>query len=291
MTYLEQIQRGVDYIETHLGEPIELPCVSKVAGLSHWHFQRIFKALTGETLKTYVRSRRLARSLDALLTTDRRIIEVAIEAGFESQEAFTRAFKRSFGITPHRYRKLGERSSFLKKVRLDSAYLQHLEHNVSRAPRLDDRGPVRLVGRRTRFFGVDSDKNNIASQIPALWAAFLPRMMAVTGRVPGCGYGAIRPTRDDSDLLEYYASVEVARGVPVDPDMVALEVPAATYATFEHRGRIEGLDRTVNYVYSTWLLQSGMRHTGGPDLEIYGAGYEVDSDDSVIGYAIPVRPA
>jgi AraC-like DNA-binding protein len=95
MKYLEQIQRGIDFIETHLAFDLDTAEVARHAGISHWHFQRIFKALTHETLKTYIRSRRLAVALEALLVTEQRIIEVAVAAGFQSQESFTRASSRS----------------------------------------------------------------------------------------------------------------------------------------------------------------------------------------------------
>lgn len=100
--YLDRIQQGVDYIESRLEEDIALADVAKAAGLSQWHFQRMFRALTGETLKTYIRSRRLANSLDRLLSTRLRILDIALLAGFESQESFARAFKQSFGVTRSR---------------------------------------------------------------------------------------------------------------------------------------------------------------------------------------------
>jgi AraC family transcriptional regulator len=113
--YLERIQCGVDYIETRLDEDVALSDVAEEAGISQWHFQRIFRALTGETLKTYIRSRRLAVSLERLLDTNLRVLDIAIMAGFESQEAFARAFKKAFGLTPQKYRALRDKRLFLKK--------------------------------------------------------------------------------------------------------------------------------------------------------------------------------
>jgi AraC family transcriptional regulator len=62
MTYLEQVQRGIDYIEANLDREIEPALVARHAGISQWHFQRIFKGLTNETLKAYIRSRRFSES-------------------------------------------------------------------------------------------------------------------------------------------------------------------------------------------------------------------------------------
>src|SRR5690606_32867932 len=115
----------------------------------------------GETLKTYIRARRLASSLDRLLTTELRVLDIALLAGFQSQEAFARAFKQAFGITPQGYRKLGKKSLFLKKPQFSPQYLQHIHRNASLEPEVYEQARMTLVGLRTRFFSVDSEKNNI----------------------------------------------------------------------------------------------------------------------------------
>ncbi len=288
MGYLEQVQKGIDYIEDHLDDAFELPVVTRAAGVSHWHFQRMFKALTNETLKTYVRSRRLARARAKLMTTEESILDIAMAAGFDSQASFTRAFTKAFGVPPARYRSQGDQHLLLEKVRIDTDYLRHLTQGVSLTPTIE-RMPARLVvGLRTCFFSVDSDRNNIGEKVPPLWARFLPRLNEIKDIIPGVCYGIIRQTEPDSDLLEYIAAVQVERATQIPKDMTCYEIPEATYATFAHRGEVRNLDHTVNYVYSTWLAQSGRRHSYGADLEIYGGEYDAVSATSVIYYGIPL---
>ncbi|MBL4688776.1 MAG: AraC family transcriptional regulator [Nannocystaceae bacterium] len=291
MSYLTHIQRGVDQIEEHLDDELSLAEVASHAGISQWHFQRIFRALTGETLKTYIRSRRMARALDRLLSTDLRILDIAVAARFESQEAFSRAFKKAFSMTPTQYRQLGRENLFPRKVQFDRQYLEHINQNISQDPQMTKRPRMRLVGMKTRFYGVDSEKNNIASKIPPLWAEFTPRVLEIPHLVAGTGYGVIRTTSSDSDLLEYVAAVEVTDVGEAPPGMVALELEAETYAVFDHRGDPDQLDLTVNYIYSTWLTQSGKWHTQGADLEIYGPDYLQGSTESKMQYAIPIGDA
>ncbi len=106
----------INYIESRLASditPIEVACH---AGISRWHFQRIFKALTNETLTTYsLRARRLANSLDLLLSTDLRILDIAVSAGYGNQESYTRALRKSFDMTPGAYRRMRRHTMFLKK--------------------------------------------------------------------------------------------------------------------------------------------------------------------------------
>ena len=288
MRYLQQIQRGVDFIEARLDQDIELRGVSKAAGISHAHFQRIFKALTGETLGTYVRARRMAQSLHLLLTTDCRVLDIAIGAGFESQEAFARAFKRAFGMTPSAYRALGHGNLFLEKLRLDEAYLEHVSTSVSHEPTIEQRPAAQTLGMRTVFYGRESEKNNLADKLPPLWAGFLARTHELRGEVPLPYYGVIRPDLEDPERLEYFASAEVRPAHAPPPNMVALELPAGRYAVFEHRGPTETLDTTVDYIYGSWLPRAGHRHTWGADLELYGAGWSTDGTKSVMHYAVPL---
>lgn len=288
MNYLKQVQIGIDYIEANLDFDLQLEQVAKEANISQWHFQRIFKALTNETLKTYIRSRRLANSLDKLLLTQDRIINIALCAGYESQESFTRAFKKAFGLTPNEYRKLGDKSLFLKKVQFDAEYLRHINQNVTLVPEIYAQSKMLFVGLKTNYFSVDSEKNNIGKKLPPLWETFMNQVHEVENMVPGICYGIIRQTKDGTDQLEYYAAVEVVKVGTLPAGMVSIELPPSMYAKFTHKGDVKSIDRTVDYIYSSWLIQSGKRHTYSADLEIYGADYK-PGPNGKIDYAIPIE--
>ena len=287
--YVERIRRGVDFIEARLDEDIALGEVAKAASLSQWHFQRIFKSLTGETLKTYIRSRRMANALDRLAGTDLRVLDIALDAGFGSQEAFAHAFKKAFGMTPTAYRGLGQRNLFPRKLQLDEASIAHLRDRVSREPIIETRERMCLVGLRTTFYGVDSEKNDLGEKLPRLWDDFVPWLAAIEHAVPGACYGVIRPGQSaDAEALDYHAAIEVHPNAPVPEGLVRLELPGATYARFVHRGPASEVDQSVSYAYSTWLMASEYRHSYGADLEIYGEGFDPESDDSELYYAIPI---
>lgn len=289
MDYLKQVQKGIDYIEANLDVDIHSSKVAGAAGISQWHFQRIFKALSSETLKTYIRSRRLANSLDKLLGGNDKIIDIAICAGFESQESFSRAFKKSFQLTPAQYRKLGDKSLFLKKAQFSSEYLRHINTGLSLTPKIYQQEKMQLVGITTQFYSVDSEKNNIAQQLPPLWNGFLSRLDEIENIIEGVCYGVVRQAHDNTDLLQYSAVTAVSNVGKIPDGMSYVELPATTYASFTHKGLVANINDTVNYVYSNWLLQSDHKHSYGADLEVYGDRYDPDSDQSVIHYAIPIR--
>ncbi|MEZ9523751.1 AraC family transcriptional regulator [Enterovibrio norvegicus] len=290
MTYLDKIQIGVDFIEANLGNDIQLNNVAKTAGLSQWHFQRIFKALTGETLKTYIRNRRLSCSLLSLEVNDNRILDIALEAGFESQEAYTRAFKSLFGVTPNQYRQIEGKKRWLKKIQFTPDYLRHLNQQVKLKPEIIEQKAMMLVGLRTTFYGSDSDKNNISQTLPALWDAFLPRIKEIQCRNdPYVAYGVVQPTTENTELLEYIAAVEVSSLTNIPDGLTAVSIAASRYAKFSHRGKPTQLDSTVNFIYSTWLMGATYTHTQGPDIETYGREYQPNSDESVIYYSLPIQ--
>jgi AraC family transcriptional regulator len=289
MNYLEQIQRGVDYIETNLESPIALEAVAREAGMSQWHFQRMFRGLTGDTVKAYIRARRLGLALDFLLNSDKRIIDIAIEADFESQESFTRAFKAAFDITPAQYRRAGKRYPSPRKIKFNQEYLEHINKGLSTVPEIYSQKEMRLVGMRTSFFSADSEKNNVAEKLPPLWQSFLARLSEIGNTVGDVCYGVVRQLHENSDELEYFCAIEVTALHDIPKGMVTIDIPAATYAKFTHKGAVKLIDNTVNYIYSTWLPSSGKRHTCGPDLEFYGVNYNPTSDQSVMHYAIPIE--
>ena len=96
------------YIEAHLGEPLSLEDVAKVAYFSPDHFHPIFAAFTGEPLAAFIRRLRLERSAQRLLHLDAPVTEIALGAGYETPPAFTRAFAAHFGVSPTEYRQRHE---------------------------------------------------------------------------------------------------------------------------------------------------------------------------------------
>ncbi|TCW00069.1 helix-turn-helix domain-containing protein [Biostraticola tofi] len=94
----------IDWIEDHLNRDIALPAVAARSGYSVWHMQTVFRATTGIAIGRYIRQRKLTEAVHRLRSSDERIIDIAIEYGFNSQSQFTTLFKKYFGITPQQCR-------------------------------------------------------------------------------------------------------------------------------------------------------------------------------------------
>ncbi|MCX7709540.1 MAG: AraC family transcriptional regulator [Clostridia bacterium] len=107
MDYSKEIQKSVDYIEEHLCEKIDLGKVAKQSHFSKFYFHRLFHKVVGEPMAEYIRKRRLEEAANDLVETREKVTEIALKYQFSSQESFSRAFKKSFGMTPREYRNMG----------------------------------------------------------------------------------------------------------------------------------------------------------------------------------------
>lgn len=105
MEYSKEMRTAIDYIEEHLDSQIQAEDAAAAAGFSKYYFHRIFKRETGLSLYEYIRKRRLAQAASLLLNSKISVLDIAVGLCFESQEAFTRAFKKRYGLPPGRYRK------------------------------------------------------------------------------------------------------------------------------------------------------------------------------------------
>jgi AraC-like DNA-binding protein len=106
MAYEKKISESLDYIEKNLDRDIRLEELSNTVYLSKYHYHRLFRRQTGESVQRYISKRRMAVAASELVRSDERILDIALRYRFGSQEAFTRAFKRVYGVAPGEYRRL-----------------------------------------------------------------------------------------------------------------------------------------------------------------------------------------
>ncbi len=102
--YNDRILRVLTHIQAHLDEALDLEALARVACFSSFHFHRIFAAMTGETIADHVRRLRLERAALTLRSGAKPVIQVALDAGYEAHEAFTRAFKAAYEVSPAEFR-------------------------------------------------------------------------------------------------------------------------------------------------------------------------------------------
>ncbi len=293
MTGVERIQLVVDYCEQHLLDRNVLTTAVGTAGVSLYHFYRIFYAIVGTTPGDYLRRRRLTEAANILLTTKQQILGIALDFGFESHEAFTRAFKSVYGMTPSQYRKNRQVMPIFDKKQLTGEMIMHLFDGISHEPRFVKKDAFDVVG----IEGVSTKNNNI---IPDLWEQFLPRAHEVQHKIgKKICYGLCMmnepfdpKTADDDSPFTAVVSVPVSKVDKIPQGMVHRQVPAQEYAVFTHKGRFfpDRLMKSYDYIYGTWFPKSELKTIGKIDFEYYDERFKgVDNDETEIDIYIPVQ--
>jgi AraC family transcriptional regulator len=308
MEHLARIQKAVDHIETLIGTSsqdavgLNPETIARVAGFSMWHFQRVFSAAVGHPLKDYIRRRRLSLSLKELAKPEPRILDIALDAGFESQEAFTRAFKDCFGVTPGDARKslLGDASksgginlTLMAKPRITYEYLDHLYGGITMEPTYINVPEKHYVGVAGTFISVLSPEKNNMTIIPALWQRYIPRAQAIPNRKSPVDVGVCAAVPDAErkhpEECFYMAGTEVSSLAEIPEGMTGRSVPEGNYAVFIHKGKLDTIEHTMRYIYGSWLPRSGKKLRQAPDLEVYGPKFKLNQDDSELEIQIPIE--
>jgi AraC family transcriptional regulator len=150
--YLERFAKVIDYIDAHLDEDLSVERLSQVASFSKFHFHRQFSNYAGITVSRYIQMQRLKRASHRLVfDVEARIIDVALEAGFETPESFARAFKRDYGQTPSEFRvspawkPWGERYQFPASERRRTMDVKIVDFQATKVAALEHRGAPELL--------------------------------------------------------------------------------------------------------------------------------------------------
>jgi len=292
--YLPAVHRALAVIEEKLTQPVTLEEISRRAGFSLWHFQRIFAAYVGEPLGCHLRRRRLTAAADELRTGRRRILAIALDHQFETHAAFTRAFVAVLGTTPTEFRRTGKLSRFQARPLLFTDDLRHRFRNVIMQPKIHLLPALTLLGVEGRFIGPMSPDANNTTVIPRLYGRFFARQAELPPPLDGFIYGACRclPPRERSreDELVYLVSVSVPPGSPVPKGLKIWQVPELTCALFRHRGPIARIGDTYNYIFGTWLPRSDYDLADGPNIERSDESFGDGGENSEFDILIPVQP-
>jgi AraC family transcriptional regulator len=193
--------RALWYIESHLSGDLSLETVAGAVGVSRFHLSRAFTMTAGCAFAAYVRARRLSLAAKTLEHGAPDILAVALDAGYGSHEAFTRAFGQQFGLTPDELRERG-----------DAAGLDLME-----ALRMDDTSATLIAPPRVvrsdalLIFGLGQRYVRTNAGIPSQWNRFVPYLGTIEHQIGHVTYGVICNT-DEAGSIDYICGVQVRAG-------------------------------------------------------------------------------
>lgn len=248
MNYEQRLKKVVEFIGKHLDDELTLSQLSDIACLSKYHFHRLFTAYTGLSLQKYIRWLRLKRAAHQLIIDkDSAIIDIAINAGFEAHESFTRAFKQICGMSPSEFR---SQSSW--QVWEQSPYCLPKQGKIIMNVTIENISARRLAALEHR-----GDPKKIGNSINKLvnWAKSQPmNLKPDAGEAFGFAYDD--PETTSPKDYRFDLAITVPERVKLEGEIVEKQLPAGRYAVTMHKGSHTNMRDTVLALYRDWLPKS-----------------------------------
>ena len=273
------VQKAIWYIETHFAHAVALDDIARVSGVTRYHLVRAFGFATGCPVMRYVRGRRLTEAARALANGAPGILAVAIDAGYGSHEAFTRAFCDQFGGAPETVRARGstDQLTLTEPIKMDETLLENLE-----PPRIEDGRAMVIAGLAARY------DNDTSAGIPAQWQRFAPHLGHIAGQV-GCTTYGVCSDSDSEGNITYLSGVEVSDTSDLPREFSRIKLAKQRYAVFTHREHISAIRRTWRTIYNKWLPESGIELAAAPDFERYCEDFDPETGMGGVEIWIPIK--
>ena len=272
-------QKALWFIESHLGDALTLDEIAAIGGVSRFHMVRAFAAATGLSVIRYVRARRLSEAARALAGGAPDILTLALDADYGSHEAFTRAFRDHFGVTPEAVRA----SACLDDIKLQEPILMDSTlTDKLQAPRFETSKPLLVAGIGERY------NHESVAGIPNQWQRFHQTVENIPGRIGKVAYG-VCCNGDDAGNFDYIAGVEVSDFSDLPREFYSVRIPEHRYAVFTHRDHISTIRRTVNTIWNHWLPASGLKVADAPNFERYDENFDSQTGNGGLEIWIPVK--
>ena len=277
---LGPVGKALWFVETHFADDLDLDEIAGVAGVSRFHLSRAFSVATGYSIMGYLRARRLSEAARRLARGAPDILALALESGYGSHEAFTRAFRDHFGVTPEQIRRHGhlQQICLMEALKMDETLLPDLQPQ-----RFETSRPRVVVGLQQRFDGAGS------AGIPALWQQLGPHLGHIPGQIGRAAYGVVHNC-DDEGAFDYLCGVEVSETATIPPEWTRLTIPQQHYAVFHHGDHVSTIRRTCNTIWSKWLPESDFVGSDAPFFELYGEQFDGRTGLGGLEIWVPVNP-
>jgi AraC family transcriptional regulator len=272
------VAKALWIIERNSSGELNLPAVAEACGVSRSHLASAFGSTTGWPVMKYLRARRLTRAAENLARGAPDILAVALDTGYGSHEAFTRAFRDQFGVPPERVRERGSTEALALVPPLD---LKAREQPVLAPPWVTE-ATVRAVGLSGRH------TFDTLIGIPIQWQTFMATHHGhIPYRVDGIPIGIQKPP-DDEGGFDYICAAEVTAFGDVPRDLQKIDLASRRYAVFEHRGHVSTLFDTYAAIWNEALDEHGWVPAQAPVIERHSPSFDPQTGEGGLSLWIPL---
>lgn len=268
MGWVESLQKAINYMEECILEDISMESIAKQANTSEFHFQRTFAILTDVSVGEYLRRRRLSLAAQELSSTDHKIIDLAYKYGYDTPEAFSKAFRRQHGITPSEARKnIGKLNCYNRLV---------IQVNLKGAEpmryKIVERDSFQVAGIKKEFSLINEEN---LKGIPKMWDEVngdgtVEKIARLNnGEIKGIlGVCVDKRLTQSEQSIDYWIAAEHKGEATVD--FLTLDIPASKWGVFEVHGPMPGaMPKVWKQIFSEWFPSNQYEHAGTPELEVY----------------------
>ena len=286
--YIARIDRVIDHVHVHYAEPLPLDALARIAHFSPFHFHRVFRAHTGETLRAWVSRVRVQRA--ALLIgrgqTRTTLLEVALACGFGSAAELSRAFREAFHVTPTEFRRRAQTRKNAQESLDRHAYLpRHERHTLASPQRIQ-----RVTRPRCELAYIRVQKPFEGTRLAQAWARL--EAFAESAALEGCMRLGL--SHDDPELMpeaRYDLALAEASTAPKQRGISHRTLEGGLYAELAAHGTVQDIAQAWDALFA-WLPTSGYEPADGPGIERYqrAPDFLTWSDFDVV-LALPLRPA
>ena len=277
-SYQERILKVLLYIQNNLYESLSLEELAEIACFSPYHFHRIFRGMVGETLAEHVRRLRLERAAQLLGQTHRSITDLAFEAGYETVESFTRAFKARFGAAPSAYKKMTGSQAISKIPNWDK------KGDISMDVQIKELPPRQVIF--VRHIGPYQECGKAWEKL-CMWAG--PQGLLQPG-VEFIGLCYDDPDITPPEKIRYDACITVDADIETEGEIGSQTVGGGLYAMTTHYGSYSKLNETYAALCGQWAPQNGYEIRSLPSLEMYlNSPEDTPEDELLTDVYIPIE--
>ena len=280
-------------MRSHLDRSPSLDELAGVACLSSFHFHRVFTALTGETVNAFTNRLRLEKAARLLKYSENSLTDIAMDCGFSSSSAFSRGFRKHFGLTPSEYKRAGtfENSKICKDFHPISEYVLPMTEDE-----LKSKFPVTIKSfpeRRVAFIRViDAYRENRVLDAFARMVKWAKKSnLFETGTFFGMSLDDPHVTPAEKYRYEVCLTIPESAVIKPDPEISEMRMPALDYGVTRVSGDIKTVATATEYLFNKWLIDSSFEPEHQPGMEIFLDKNSVCNwDHFELDLCVPVRP-
>lgn len=287
MDYYSTIEEAIDYIENNLTNKISVQNVSEHIFSSKWHFQRIFRTMTGVSVYSYIRRRRLSEAARELILSGDKIIDIAFNYNYETPETFLREFKKEYGAVPSEFRKTKEHLLFEKiDINSDKYRKVYSDAGISWKPVV--RKESSFIGKKYR---TTMQNNKSYSEIPAIWEnSYKDNIFKeIPGRLNENVTNGIYTNWDVEENFDFLVGTTTSIHASPPRGFVRHTIPKGNYMLFTIYGNTsEKIMNGWKYIFGTWFADSGYEHGDADNFDLFDERF-FDSDNPCSDIYISIK--